>query len=65
MNGEACMAENDEFYLLQAEPGKRLWKAFWSGNVQGDSLISQNSELVVAVGREAGSCWEGLSLRVE
>lgn len=61
-NGEACVAENDEFYLPQAEPGKGLWKALWSGSVQGDSLISQNSVLVATARRDAGSCWKELSL---
>lgn len=57
------MAENDEFYLPQAEPGKGLWKAFWSGSAQGDSSIPQNSVLLAAVRRDGGSCWEELSLR--
>lgn len=57
------VAEDDEFCLPQAEPGKGLWKAFWSGSAPEDSLISQSSVLLAAVRRDRASCWK-LSVRV-
>lgn len=61
---EVCAeAGSDEFYLPQAEPGKGLWKVLPSGSAQGDSSVSQNSVLVAAVRRDAGSCWKELGLR--